>query len=86
MDGVSPARVADSVIDEIRSRERNGLVELPKRRLRAGDAVRIWRGPFAGHLALYAGVSSRERVAVLLSLLGAQRRLLLAEKDIEAVR
>jgi transcriptional antiterminator RfaH len=31
MDGSGPARVADRIIDEIRSRERDGLVELPQR-------------------------------------------------------
>ena len=30
IDGIRPARVADSVIDDIRARERNGLVELPR--------------------------------------------------------
>src|SRR5262249_22455725 len=41
MDGVQPARVPDGVIDEIRARERGGLIELPKPPLaRPGDAVR----------------------------------------------
>src|SRR5262249_18039782 len=31
LDGGAPARVPDSVISELRSRERNGLVELPER-------------------------------------------------------
>jgi len=31
MDGVRPARVADQIIDDLRKRERNGLIELPKR-------------------------------------------------------
>jgi transcription antitermination factor NusG len=30
MNGGEPARVPDDVIEEIRSRERNGLIELPK--------------------------------------------------------
>jgi transcription antitermination factor NusG len=29
MDGVRPARVADQIIDDLRKRERNGLIELP---------------------------------------------------------
>src|SRR5262249_21779497 len=42
MDGLTPAHVPDAVISEIRSRERNGLVELPKLRgLRPGTRVRI---------------------------------------------
>ena len=84
MDGVQPARVPDSVISEIRSRERNGLVVLPSQ-LKRGDRVHILRGPFAGHLAIYAGMKPRERIEVLLALLGADRRLELPEDAVEAV-
>jgi transcriptional antiterminator RfaH len=79
-----PVRVPDKVIAEIRSRERNGLVELPSR-LRRGDWVRLTRGPFAGRLALFAGMAAHERVAVLLQLLGSERRLELAADAVEAV-
>jgi transcriptional antiterminator RfaH len=86
MDGVQPARVPDAVLAEIRSRERGGLIELPKPPLaRPGDAVRVLRGPFAGRLAIYAGMRPRERVEVLLALLGSQRRLELAADAVEAV-
>ena len=86
MDGLSPARVSDSVIAEIRSRERGGLIDLPRPSgLRPGERVRILRGPFSGHLALYAGMTSRERVAILLMLLGGQRRIDLPKGDVEAV-
>ena len=36
MDGPCPARVPDGVITEIRSRERDGLIELPKPRASPG--------------------------------------------------
>ena len=75
MDGAAPARVPDAVIAEIRSREVAGLIELPKPpTVRPGDAVRILRGPFEGKLAIYAGMKPRQRVEVLLSLLGSQQR------------
>jgi transcription antitermination factor NusG len=86
MGGIQPARVPDAVIDEIRARERGGLVELPKREtLRAGETVRVVHGPLVGHLALYAGQRPRERVLVLLALLGGQQRVELALGDIEAL-
>jgi hypothetical protein len=57
MDGIRPARVADSVIEDIRSRERGGLVELPKR-----DAFKVReqadRGS-AGNLYSYHGGDQR---------------------------
>jgi transcription antitermination factor NusG len=52
MDGVRPAKVPDDVIREIRDRERNGAIELPKRMLKCGDRVRILAGPFRGHLTV----------------------------------
>jgi transcriptional antiterminator RfaH len=85
LDGERPARVPDRIIEDLRKRERNGLIELPRARgLRAGDRLRVLRGPFAGHLALYAGQAPHERVAVLLALLGGQRRVTLPKGDLEA--
>ena len=86
MDGVAPAKVPDGVIDEIRRREVNGLIELAKPPvLRRGDRVRILRGPFTGHLAIFADMKPRERVEILLQLLGGGQRVTLAKGDIEAV-
>jgi hypothetical protein len=66
------------------SRERNGLVELPKPpRLMRGDRVQIVQGPFREHLALYVGQTSPERVAVLLQFLGGQHRTELPASAIE---
>jgi transcription antitermination factor NusG len=76
------------VIDELRRRERNGLVELPKPppRFKQGDPVKVTKGAFSGHLALFDGMTSHERVIVLLRLLGSQQRVELPEAGIEPVR
>jgi transcriptional antiterminator RfaH len=79
MDG---AKVPDAVIAEIRSRERKGAIEPPPK-VRPGDRVRVLRGPFRNHLAIYAGMPGRERVAVLLRLLGGERRILLHRSHVE---
>ena len=85
--GDAPMPVPDSLIFEIKSRERGGLVELPRReKFKAGDRVRILQGSFAGHLGLYQGMRSHERVLVLLSLLGGPQRVILPKSDIEPVR
>jgi transcriptional antiterminator RfaH len=87
MSGIQPAKVADEVIEDLRKREINGLIELAKPpKLKAGDSVKVLHGPFAGHLGLYAGMRPRERVEILLQLLGAEQRVTLAQKDIEVVR
>jgi transcriptional antiterminator RfaH len=85
MNGLHPAKVPDNVIAEIRSREHDGVIEIARRQLKAGDRVRILSGPFQGHLAIYTGMSGAERVAVLLQILGDAVRVTLACKDIEAL-
>ncbi len=84
MDGVAPAKVPDQVIDEIRHREVRGAVELPQApSMKVGDRVRVLGGPFQGHLGLYAGMKPRERIEVLLMLLGGQQRVTLPRGSIE---
>ena len=71
MDGDKPAKVPDMVINDLKKREQNGLIELPPLpSLQRGDQVKIVRGAFAGQLALFEGMRPHERVAVLLTLLG----------------
>jgi hypothetical protein len=45
----------------------------------------VVRGPFQSLVGLYAGQAPRERVAVLLSVLGGQARVVLPKGDVEAV-
>ena len=88
MNGEQPAKVPDRIIEELRGRERNGVVELPEPpppKLRSGVRVRVTGGPFQGRLGLVAGMAPRERVVILLSLLGSQQRVSLPEGDVEAV-
>jgi transcription antitermination factor NusG len=87
MAGIEPARVRDAVIAEIRGREVGGLIELaPPSPLRPGARVRILRGVFRDHLAVYADMKPRERVEILLQLLGGEQKVTLAKKHIEVVR
>jgi transcription antitermination factor NusG len=83
MDGASPARVPDHVIEQIRRREIRGAIELPKApKMRTGDQVRVVGGPFEGHVGLYADMRAHERVEVLLTLLGSHQRVTLPSKDV----
>jgi transcription antitermination factor NusG len=84
MAGDAPVRVSDAVIAELRGRERDGLIELPKAPgLKPGDHVRIIAGPFSERLALYEGRTSHERGAVLLQFLGGRHRTELPANGIE---
>jgi transcription antitermination factor NusG len=73
LDGMTPARVPDAVIAEIRRRECGGVVQLPKAPdIQIGERVRVLGGPFQGHLGFYAGMRPHARVEVLLALLAAR--------------
>src|SRR5262249_4070177 len=85
--GYGPLHVSETIIAASKGRERGGLVELPKPNgFKPGDRVQVLTGPFAGHLGLYAGMRPRERVLVLLALLGGQQRVELAQDAVEVVR
>jgi transcriptional antiterminator RfaH len=84
LNGWTPAVVPDGVIAALKARERGGLIELPRAtKFRAGDRVRVLHGPFIGLVGLYAGMKPRERVEVLLALLGGQQRVELGADAIE---
>src|SRR5262245_41954687 len=82
--GAEPAKVPVSAIDDLKARERDGYVVLPKvRGLERGDKVRVTHGPLDGSLAIFDGMRPRERVAILLTMLGSgQRRVELARSAI----
>ena len=48
--------------------------------------MRVLHDPLAGQVALFAGMKPRERVAVLLTLLGSSRRVELAGSAVERLR
>ena len=54
------------------------------RRFAPGERVRIVDGVFADSLGLFEGMADRERVAILLDLLGRKVRILLDEGAITA--
>jgi len=86
MDSEQPAHVPDAIISEIRSRERNGFVELLRPRgLRPGMRVRVVSGPLSEKIGMLAALRPHERVLVLLQLLGGERPVELARNAVEAV-
>jgi transcriptional antiterminator RfaH len=80
----TPARVPDGVIADLKGRETDGLIDLPPvPKFSPGDRLRVTRGPFAGHVGLYAGMKPRERVEVLLRILGGAQRVTLSADAVE---
>ncbi len=81
-----PAQVPEEVIKEIKNREdKNGYVVLGRNRFESGDRVQIKDGIFALEIGIYEGQRDGDRVAVLLSMLGAKRRVLIKEENLMSV-
>ncbi len=72
--GGKPASLPDSVIEEIKSREtEDGVIDLSLlQSLTTGDQVKIADGAFVDRTGIFQCVADKERVIVLLNLLGRQ--------------
>ena len=86
LNGSDPAPLAQRVIGCLKAREdASGYVQLDQRpKLALGAKVRVLAGVFAENLGLFDGMADRDRVAVLLDLLGRKVRVTL-DADMVAV-
>jgi transcriptional antiterminator RfaH len=84
--GNEPAMLPDSVVAELRRREDdNGLIRLDLRPQYApGDKVHIIDGVFGDSFGLFERVADRDRVAILLDLLGRKVRVVLDRESVVA--
>ena len=84
--GEQAAVVPRWVIDELTLRYANGPIEFEKARLSPGDPVRVLDGPFRQIEAIFDGyLSGTERVAVLMSIMNAERRVVMPARNVLAV-
>ena len=84
--GDVPAVVDDRIVDSLKQRENDlGFIQLDERpRFRPGDEIRVLEGAFSACLGLFEGVADRERVAILLDLLGRKVRVVLDAEMVAA--
>jgi transcriptional antiterminator RfaH len=77
LQGTDPARVASEVVSSLKAREDEaGYVKLDQRpKFALGEKVRVLAGVFAENLGLFDGMADRERIAILLDLLGRKVRV-----------
>ncbi|MGE0254621.1 MAG: transcription termination/antitermination protein NusG [Alphaproteobacteria bacterium] len=69
--GDEPAPLDDTFVDALRARQDDhGAICLDTRRFNRGDAVRIVDGAFVDHIARFDQMGDRERVFLLLGILG----------------
>lgn len=83
MFGETPAVVPMSEVSRLKSMETDGVVVLSVDHLREGDPVRVRYGVFGGLSGLYAGQTARERVYVLLNILGNSTRVAVPKDSVE---
>jgi transcriptional antiterminator RfaH len=73
-EGGGPAEVPSSIVEEIRRRGPNGIVELPKETLHPGQQVQVEHPLFNGFTAVFERyLSGTERVALLLNAVSGAR-------------
>lgn len=84
--GDRPVAVADDIVSDLRSREDDkGMVWLDRKTFTPGEKIRVVSGAFCDHLGIFEGMSDRERVMVLLDLLGRKVRVLMGVDVVEAM-
>lgn len=83
MNGADPAQVPMMLIDELRLRETNGVIELPRKTFVINQQLRLKSGPLKDHLVLWQGQSTKDRQRVLLELLGRQMPIEVLTNDLE---
>jgi transcriptional antiterminator RfaH len=77
--GDDPSPVPDGIVEALKQREDSGgFIKLDARPpFRAGDKIRVLDGAFSSCLGLFESMAERERIAILLDLLGRKVRVVL---------
>jgi transcriptional antiterminator RfaH len=82
--GHEPARIPDGLINFLKTRESQaGLHDWAELKYQSGDRVRVAEGAFRGYEGILLARNSRERVVVLLDILGRQVRTKVDVSQIE---
>jgi transcriptional antiterminator RfaH len=77
--GDEPTAVPDGIVEALKCREdTGGFIKLDYRtQFRPGEKIRVLDGAFSSCLGLFEGMVERERIAILLDLLGRKVRVVL---------
>ncbi len=76
-----PAPIAQGFIETLRETvDEDGLVAAPSDAFKCGDQVRLIAGPFADMVGTLARLTDKDRVAVLLNVLGREVRALVSRR------
>ena len=82
--GMVPTAVPDSLIQAMQQRaDSGGIVEYIGQEFRKGQSIRVKEGLFQGSEGIFLAKTGKERVAVLLQIMGQPARTVLADSEIE---
>lgn len=84
--GTTPAVVPTSIIDNLRKMENeSGIHDIGKVDYERGDRVRILTGPFAGMMAEFWRRTPKERIILLLDVLGKSTEIEMSFRQVEPI-
>lgn len=83
--GQQAAILPDDLINLLRQRENSEGLHIIEKNFQRGERVQIADGAMQGYQALFVAHSSRDRVMLLLDILGKPTRLCLPQQSIEAL-
>lgn len=82
--GGVPALVPNNLITMLRNNESaDGLQQIQEPVIKTGDQVVIIEGPFAGYRGIYQQQQSRERVAILMDIVGKNTLMTLSVHEVQ---
>ncbi len=85
--GPHPTPVPEDLISTLRANEdEQGIQDLPVAEFKQGQALRIADGALAGYEGIFLARSGKDRVVVLLDVMGKQARVAVDQDAVEQVR
>ncbi len=83
--GFTPAKVPESLISLLKENENSeGLYEFIEKKLVKGQSVEILSGPMMGYSGVFNQYSTKNRVSILLNLLGKETSVLLSSIHVQS--
>jgi transcriptional antiterminator RfaH len=84
--GSTPSEVDPAIVEEISSRSRDGLIEIPPKTLCPGERVRLTDGPLKGFAGIFEHYrSGSKRVALLLNAVGSSMKIVVSANSVASV-
>ena len=83
-----PIKIMEEIIDQLKSREINGYIELEKygREPDLGDEIEVMEGPLKGLRGIFKkDLSEKDRVLILLNYVSYQGKLIIEKKKVKKV-